>query len=87
LTQFHNNLSAVLLRLRERALGCDPSSMTTKGVKMDLGLSGILLLGLVIGLQHALEADHVAAVSSMVSGETSVNALCGMAPFGGLVMR
>lgn len=39
---------------------------------MDLGLSGILLLGLVIGLQHALEADHVAAVSSMVSGETSV---------------
>ena len=39
---------------------------------MDLGLSGILMLGLVIGLQHALEADHVAAVSSMVSGETSV---------------
>jgi len=39
---------------------------------MDFGLSGILLLGLVIGLQHALEADHVAAVSSMASGETSM---------------
>ncbi len=39
---------------------------------MDPTLGGILLLGLVIGLQHALEADHVAAVSSMVSGETSM---------------
>jgi len=39
---------------------------------MDLTFSGILLLGLVIGLQHALEADHVAAVSSIASGETSM---------------
>lgn len=39
---------------------------------MDFTLGGILLLGLVIGLQHALEADHVAAVSSIASGETSL---------------
>jgi len=39
---------------------------------MDLTFGGILLLGLVIGLQHALEADHVAAVSSIASGETSM---------------
>ncbi|MBO6518492.1 MAG: high frequency lysogenization protein HflD [Rhodospirillales bacterium] len=39
---------------------------------MDLTFGGILLLGLVIGLQHALEADHVAAVSSIVTGETTM---------------
>lgn len=39
---------------------------------MDLTFGGILLLGLVIGLQHALEADHVAAVSSIASGETTL---------------
>lgn len=39
---------------------------------MDLTFGGILLLGLVIGLQHALEADHVAAVSSIATGETSM---------------
>ena len=31
----------------------------------------ILTLGFLIGLRHALEADHVAAVSSIVSGGTS----------------
>lgn len=31
---------------------------------------GILLLGLVTGLRHSMEADHVAAVSSMVASET-----------------
>jgi ABC-type nickel/cobalt efflux system permease component RcnA len=39
---------------------------------MDPTLGGILVLGLVIGLQHALEADHVAAVSSIATGETSM---------------
>ncbi len=39
---------------------------------MDPTVGGILLLGLVIGLQHALEADHVAAVSSIATGETSM---------------
>ena len=33
---------------------------------------GVLLLGLVIGMQHALEADHVAAVSSIAAGQSSV---------------
>ena len=33
---------------------------------------GVLLLGLVIGMQHALEADHVAAVSSLAARQSSV---------------
>lgn len=32
----------------------------------------VLFLGFVIGLQHALEADHVAAVSSLVCGKSGV---------------
>ncbi len=32
----------------------------------------VLFLGFVIGLQHALEADHVAAVSSLVCGKSEV---------------
>ncbi len=32
--------------------------------------AGILLLGLLIGMQHALEADHVAAVSSIAARQT-----------------
>lgn len=32
---------------------------------------GAALLGLLLGLQHALEADHVAAVASIVSGQTA----------------
>ncbi|WP_323795895.1 hypothetical protein [Nisaea sp.] len=35
-------------------------------------MTGILLLGFLIGMQHAFEADHVAAVSSMVTSGTSV---------------
>ena len=35
-------------------------------------MTSILILGLLIGMQHALEADHVAAVSSIVSGNTSL---------------
>lgn len=33
---------------------------------------GILLLGLLIGMQHALEADHVAAVSSIAARKSTV---------------
>ena len=33
---------------------------------------GILFLGLLIGMQHAMEADHVAAVASIASRETSI---------------
>ena len=40
-------------------------------MELDLTLGGVLLLGLAVGLQHALEADHLAAVSSLVSGERS----------------
>ncbi|WP_193170364.1 HoxN/HupN/NixA family nickel/cobalt transporter [Nisaea nitritireducens] len=35
-------------------------------------MTGILLLGFLIGMQHAFEADHVAAVSSMVTSGSSV---------------
>lgn len=40
-------------------------------MEIDTSLPGVLLLGLLIGLQHALEPDHVAAVSSLASGKTS----------------
>lgn len=36
---------------------------------------GILTFGFLIGLQHALEADHVAAVSSMAARSTSTRAV------------
>lgn len=39
---------------------------------MDGTLGGILVLGFLIGMQHAVEADHVAAVSSIVSRQNSV---------------
>jgi len=35
-------------------------------------MTSILLLGLFIGMQHALEADHIAAVASIAARETSV---------------
>lgn len=35
-------------------------------------MTSILLFGLVIGMQHALEADHVAALSSISTGTRSV---------------
>jgi ABC-type nickel/cobalt efflux system permease component RcnA len=40
---------------------------------MEFTVLGILALGFFIGMQHAMEADHVAAVSSMASGQTSVS--------------
>ncbi len=35
-------------------------------------MSSVLFLGLMIGMQHALEADHVAAVSSIAARESSL---------------
>lgn len=35
-------------------------------------MSGVLLLGLLFGLQHALEADHVAAVASLATRSNSI---------------
>lgn len=40
---------------------------------MELTVGGILILGFFIGMQHAMEADHVAAVSSMASGQSSIS--------------
>lgn len=40
-------------------------------------LTSILLLGFVIGMQHAFEADHLAAVSALVSRKRSVSAMTG----------
>ena len=37
-----------------------------------LGMFGILGLGFLLGMQHALEADHVAAVSSIAARRTDV---------------
>jgi hypothetical protein len=47
------------------------------------GLS-VLLLGFGIGMQHALEADHVAAVSSIASKETSMRRIVALGAFWGL---
>ena len=40
-------------------------------MELDASLWGVLALGLLIGLQHALEPDHVAAVTSLASGTGS----------------
>ncbi len=44
----------------------------------------ILLFGLLIGMQHALEADHVAAVSSMVSREKTLRGIVRHGAFWGV---
>ncbi len=38
-------------------------------------MDSILVLGFLIGMQHALEADHLAAVASIAAGERSVGPL------------
>jgi high-affinity nickel permease len=35
-------------------------------------MAGVLILGFVLGMQHALEADHIAAVSSIAARRTQV---------------
>ena len=44
----------------------------------------LLLLGFVVGIQHALEADHLAAVAAMGAGRTSRRALVLRGSFWGL---
>lgn len=39
---------------------------------MDNTIFSILILGFLLGLKHAVESDHVAAVATIVSGERSV---------------
>lgn len=40
-------------------------------MELDLTFGGLVLFGLLIGLQHAMEPDHVAAVASLASGHRS----------------
>ena len=35
-------------------------------------MTSVLFLGLMIGMQHALEADHIAAVASIAARETTL---------------
>ncbi len=44
----------------------------------------VLALGFLIGVQHAFEADHVAAVSSLVSGERSAKHMVSLGAIWGL---
>lgn len=43
---------------------------------MDASLLGVLGLGLLLGVTHALDADHVAAVSTLVGRERSLGRSC-----------
>lgn len=47
-------------------------------------MTSILLFGLLIGMQHALEADHVAAVSSMVAREKTLRGVLRHGAFWGV---
>jgi ABC-type nickel/cobalt efflux system permease component RcnA len=51
---------------------------------MEFTIGGILILGFFIGMQHAMEADHVAAVSSIASGESSVSKIISHGAFWGI---
>lgn len=44
----------------------------------------ILAFGFLFGMQHALEADHLAAVSSLLSGQSSPRRMVGQGAFWGL---
>jgi cytochrome c biogenesis protein CcdA len=45
---------------------------------------GVLTLGFAIGMQHALEADHLAAVSSLVSGHKNIREMAWLGAVWGL---
>ena len=47
-------------------------------------MGSVLLLGFVIGLRHAIEADHVAAVASLTSRSKSLSAAARLAAAWGL---
>ena len=53
---------------------------------MDGQLTGFLLLGFLMGMSHALEADHLAAVGALASREREDAAREGRRPFGLLRM-
>lgn len=51
---------------------------------MDTSVTAILLTGFVLGLRHALDADHLAAMSSFVSQESTVGRSCLLGTFWGI---
>ena len=51
---------------------------------MDISLYAVLGLGFVLGIRHATEADHVAAVSALVSQHRSLGRSCLLGTFWGL---
>lgn len=51
---------------------------------MDTSVTATLLTGFVLGLRHALDADHLAAMSSFVSQESSVVRSCLLGTFWGI---
>ena len=50
---------------------------------MDVSLVTALGLGLTLGLRHALDADHVAAVSTLVARERGLARSCLLGAFWG----
>ncbi len=55
--------------------GINPAALFAAGEETDLGsysILSVLLLGSIFGLKHATEADHVVAVSTMVSEHRSI---------------
>jgi len=47
-------------------------------------MGSVLLLGFMIGLRHAIEADHVAAVASLTTRSRSLSAAANLAAAWGL---
>jgi high-affinity nickel permease len=50
---------------------------------MDTSLTAALAIGFVLGLRHALDADHIAAVSALVSRHRSLTRSCVLGTFWG----
>jgi ABC-type nickel/cobalt efflux system permease component RcnA len=50
---------------------------------MDFSITAALSLGFVLGLRHAMDADHVAAVAALVSQERSLLSSCLLGTFWG----
>jgi len=53
------------------------------GVSMDAGLP-LLLLGFLLGMKHALDADHIVAISTMATAQRSLTRSCAIGVYWGL---
>src|SRR5262249_7683626 len=62
------------------------SAVAKKGAVTDVPTSaaGIVALGFLLGLRHALDVDHVAAVSTLVSARRGVRTSAGVGAVWGL---